>query len=275
MTETADVAAHYAAGGLLARIEEGLAQLGATPPLDPDLLAPVDEFHIGGRQATEPFLAQLGLGPGQRLLDLGCGLGGPARYAAQISGARVVGIDLTGEFVETGRALNRLTGLQDRVELVQGTILDLPFGPGGFDAAWMIHVGMNIADKHRIAAEAARVLKPGALFGIYDVMQTGTEGIAFPVPWAASPRHSALAPPQRYRDALQAAGFELISETDRTDFAESFFANLAGVQNAAEGPPPLGLHLLMGPDTPIKLRNMVANITAGRVAPVEMIARKR
>lgn len=273
MTEGTDVAAHYTNGGLLARIEAGLTALGAGRPLELETLAQVDEFHIGGRQATVPFLERLGLDAGQRVLDMGCGIGGPARFAAQSSGASVVGVDLTGEFVETGQALTGMAGLSEQVEMIEGSILDLPFGAAGFDAAYMIHVGMNITDKHRLAAEAARVLKPGAPFGIYDVMQMGTEEIAFPVPWAATPRESALATPQRYRDALEAAGFEVVSETDRTGFARDFFAQLAASQAAADGPPPLGLHLVMGADTGVKIKNMVANITAGRIAPVEMIAR--
>lgn len=273
MTEDSDVAAHYARGTLLQNITDGLVSMGVTPPFEPDILAPVDEFHIGGRQATIPFAESLGLSGDQRVLDLGCGLGGPARFVAHATGAKVVGIDLTPDFIETGRALTGMTGLDGKVDLVQGSILDLPFGNDGFDAAYMIHVGMNIADKHRLAAEAARVLKPGAGFGIYDVMHTSAKDITYPVPWAGSARESALATPQRYRDALSAAGFEILSETDRTDFATDFFARLAQAQKSAGGPPPIGLHLVMGDDTPAKIRNMVDNITAGHIAPIEMIAR--
>lgn len=267
MTETADVAAHYASATLLQRIEAGLAALGAAPPVPLDLLAPVDEFHVGGRQATIALLGKLGIGRGQRVLDLGCGLGGAARLAAEATGARLVGIDLTGDFIATGRALTEMTGLADRVELVGGSVLDLPFGAGGFDAAYMIHVGMNVADKHRLAAEAARVLKPGGLLGIYDIVRTGPGDIAYPLPWAAGPRESALAPLARYRDALAGAGLEIVAETDRRDFA------------AAPAPPRgarpvLGLHLVMGAGAGTKIRNLAAAIAAGAVAPVEIVARK-
>ena len=273
MTNASDITAHYTSGTLLQRIEAGLQALGATPPVPLEVLAPVDEFHIGGRAATVPFLAALGLGPGMAVLDMGCGIGGPARFAAQDSGAHVTGIDLTAEFVETGRALSEWAGLSDRVDLVQGSITDLPFEAGEFDAAWMIHVGMNIADKPAIAVEAARVLKPGARFGIYDVMRGKDGALAYPVPWASTADESALATPAQYRAALEGAGFEIVSQTDRTEFAEAFFARLAAAQAGSNGPPPLGLHLAMGDTAPAKLANMVANIRAGRIAPVEIIAR--
>jgi SAM-dependent methyltransferase len=273
MTDATGVVAHYTSGTLLERIEAGLKALGVTPPVPLEVLAMVDEFHVGGRAATVPFLDRLGLAPGMAVLDMGCGIGGPARFAAQNRGVHVTGIDLTAEFVGTARALSEMTGLSGQVELVQGSITDMPFAAGQFDAAWMIHVGMNIADKHAIATEAARVLKPGACFGIYDVMRAGAGEIAYPVPWAAAPGTSALATPAQYRAALVAAGFEIVAETDRTGFAEAFFDRLAGAQSGADGPPPLGLHLAMGESTPVKIANMVANIRARYIAPVEIIAR--
>lgn len=274
MTEDSSVEDHYSSGTLLGRIRAGLRVLGAEPPLPPDILAPVDEFHIGGRAATEAFVASLHLNSGSRVLDLGCGLGGPARFIAQTTGAQVTGIDLTEEFIETGRALTEMTGQGDLVRLAVGSILNLPFEGGAFDAAMMIHVGMNISDKSRLAREAARVLRPGGRFGIYDVMRVGDQAPEFPVPWASHPDQSALAPPEAYRTALQQAGFDIVAETNRVNVAKAFFAKLATAQIAAEGPPPLGLHLLMGETTAIKVHNMVAAIEAGRIAPVEIIGER-
>jgi ubiquinone/menaquinone biosynthesis C-methylase UbiE len=271
--EATGVAAHYSSGSLLERIKTGLAALNASPPLDLDTLAMVDEFHIGGRQATVPFLKKLEIGAGDRVLDLGCGLGGPARFAARTTGAHITGIDLTDEFVSTGRALTDMTGLTKQVDLVQGSILDLPFEPASFDAAYMIHVGMNIADKTRIAAQAARMLKPGGVFGIYDVMRVGEGQMLYPVPWASEERQSALATPDMYRQALVQAGFTVESELDLRGFAKDFFAQVLASQSGAEGPPPLGLHLIMGGNTPVMMRNMVANISEGRISPTEIIAR--
>ncbi|WP_050931090.1 class I SAM-dependent methyltransferase [Aestuariivita boseongensis] len=272
MTQASDVEGHYSSGQLLGRIKAGLDALGLAPPLSADDLAPVDEFHIGGRLATEPFVAAMGLSTGARVVDLGCGLGGPARYVAGQTGARVTGVDLTDEFVQTGRALCDWTGLGDKVTLKTGSILDLPLDDSSMDAAYMIHVGMNIADKAGLAREAARVLKPGGLFAIYDVMQVGPGEMDFPAPWASDASQSALASPEEYRAALEDAGFTIRQQTDRTGFAKDFFAKLAAAQTGQDGPPPLGLHLIMGADTGVKVQHMVQNIAVGRIAPIEMIA---
>ena len=273
MTDPGNVAQHYHSGHLLKKISDACAALDLSPPISPSALAPVDEFHIGGRTATMPFVKALGLTAESQVVDLGCGLGGPARYVASTTGARVTGVDLTAEFVETGRALTEWTGLSDRVKLIEGSVLDLPLEPGSMDAAYMIHVGMNIADKDGIAREAKRVLKPGGIFAIYDVMQVGEGQMDYPAPWASSPDQSALASPETYEAALKAAGFQLTERIDRTAFAKQFFSDLAAAQNQAGGPPPLGLHLVMGDDTSLKVQHMVRNIQGGLIAPIELHAR--
>ena len=273
MTDPNDIAEHYQSGHLLGRISDGCAALGLSPPIPHDALAPVDEFHIGGRLATEPFVKALALTPESWVVDFGCGLGGPARYVAATTGAHVTGIDLTAEFVETGRILTEWTGLSDRVQLIEGSVLDMPLDPGSMDAAYMIHVGMNIADKAGIMQEAKRVLKPGGVFAIYDVMQVGEGHMDYPAPWASSSEQSALASPQVYEEALKSVGFELTDRIDRTAFAKQFFADLAAAQSRSDGPPPLGLHLIMGGDTALKVQNMVRNIEHGLIAPTEIHAR--
>lgn len=273
MTEVSEVAEHYSSRALLDRIETALTEAGAKRPLDLDTLALFDEFHIGGRQATDHLLKRLDISAGNRVLDLGCGLGGPARYVSKVSSARVTGLDLTHDFVNAGNALTGQALMVDLVDLRQGSILDMPFDDEQFDVAYMIHVGMNIADKAALATEVARVLKPGGVFGIYDVMAADEPELTYPVPWASGPDHNALSVPQVYRDALSGAGFRIQSETDRTEFAKAFFARLADRQSKADGPPVLGLHLVMGPDAPTKIRNMVAAIHGHQIAPIEMIAR--
>ncbi len=187
---------HYTHGKLIDAIKDGLAKTGvALDQVTIDDLAPVDEFHIGGREATEEFLSQLNLTPDHHVLDIGSGIGGGARFAATRYGCRVSGIDLTEEFVETASALSDLVGLTDCVNFHQGSALETPFDDATFDAAFMLHVGMNIPDKGRLFAEAVRVIKPGGVIGIYDIMALTDEPLAFPVPWSSTPETSAVASP--------------------------------------------------------------------------------
>jgi SAM-dependent methyltransferase len=270
-----DISTHYTHGELIAAIRAGIEALGkTTDSITLNDLAPLDEFHIGGRQASQHFLDQLGLASDQHVLDVGCGLGGAARFAASHYRCRVDGIDLTTEYVETGRAICQWVGLDDRISLHQGSALSLPFAGSAFDCAYMLHVGMNIDNKVKLCSEIARVLRPGAVFGIYDVMKTGEGELTFPVPWATTAQSSAVAEPAQYRSALEASGFALTAELNRRDFALAFFDELQAKTMAAGGPPPLGLHILMGRNAADKIRNMIANISTGLIAPVEMIARK-
>jgi SAM-dependent methyltransferase len=266
---------HYARGGLIRAITDGLVALGKTPrSVTVDDLAPVDEFHIGGRQATEELAKQLALSKGAHVLDVGSGLGGAARFVAGRYGCRVTGIDLTADYVEAARVLSEWTGVGERLTFHHGSALATPFADAEFDAAYMLHVGMNVPDKPALFREVARVLKAAGTFGIYDVMRTGATAVAFPVPWAATPDTSAVASPETYKTALRASGFEILAEHDRRDFAIGFFRALRARMAQTGGPPPLGLHLVMGPDAAVKIGNMIANIEAGSIAPVELIARR-
>ena len=163
MSVEQSVAQHYTHGSLERTILDALSAAGKDlDRLNPSDLAPVDEFHIGGRQATIDFAEQLDARPGMRLLDIGSGLGGASRYFAQNHGCRVTGVDLTEEYVAVAEALARRVGLGASVSYKHGSALSLPFAPGAFDGAYMIHVGMNIEDKARLFAELRRVLAPGA-----------------------------------------------------------------------------------------------------------------
>jgi ubiquinone/menaquinone biosynthesis C-methylase UbiE len=189
-------------------------------------------------------------------------------------GCRVCGVDVTPEFIETGRILCEWVGLDRHVDLLHGSALDMPFDTGRFDAAIMLHVGMNIADKRGLFAEVFRVLRPGAVFGVYDVMQTGTDPIVYPVPWSSVAETSALATPADYIAALEQAGFTIQSQRDRRDFALEFFAAARRRVEANGNVPTLGVHIAMGDSAPVKISNMIENIAAGRIAPVEIIARR-
>ncbi len=270
-----DVTDHYTHGDLATAIRSGIESLGKkVESITVNDLAPVDEFHIGGRQASEDFLSQLDLSPEKQVLDVGCGLGGAARFVASRYGCRVTGIDLTPEYVETGNVLCGWVGLGNSISLHQGSALAMPFADRAFDRAYMLHVGMNIDDKPKLCSEVSRVLRSDSLFGIYDVMRIGDGELTYPVPWATTAASSALATPAQYREALQAAGFSVIAERNQRDFALAFFDQLRARTAAAGGPPPLGLHILMGRNTPDKVQNMIQNISNGRIAPVELIARK-
>ena len=267
------VALHYAHGSLEQAILNALAAAGKDMNrLTPKDLAPVDEFHVGGRQATIAFAEQFGPRPGMRLLDVGCGLGGAARYFADEHGCRVTGIDLSGEYVSVANALAARVGLGDRVSYQPGSGLDLPFAPASFDGAYLFHVGMNIEDKARLFGEVRRVLAPSGVFGIYDVMRLAAGELSYPVPWASWPECSFVADAARYRSLLVAQGFEVLHERCRRDFALEVF-HLMRTRGAAGGPGPLGLHIVMGPDAGRKVANMLGDITSGLIAPTELICR--
>ncbi|MDH3987104.1 MAG: class I SAM-dependent methyltransferase [Gammaproteobacteria bacterium] len=267
------VAAHYTHGQLLERIVSGVEAIGKTPAtVTVDELAPVDEFHIGGRQASEDFISQLELSADDHTLDVGCGIGGTSRFVASRFGCRVTGIDLTPEFVSAGQSLCDWVGLSGQVELHQGDATAMPFTDQSFDAAFMLHVGMNIANKAGLFAEVYRLIKPAGVFGVYDVMQTSDEPLSYPVPWSSVPGTSALATRQQYTEALELAGFDVLKIRDRREFAAEFFAETRRRVEQAGGAPPLGVHIAMGESAPVKISNMVENIAAGRISPVEIIA---
>lgn len=270
------VARHYARDDLEQAILDALIVSGKDiARLVPADLAPVDEFHTAGRQTTIDLAERLDFNRGMHLLDIGCGIGGAARFFAQERGCRVTGIDLTEEYVRTAAALSRRVGLDGQVAFRQASALALPFEAGAFDGAYMMHVGMNIEEKPRLFAEARRVLKPGATFAVFDVMRTGDGELRFPVPWAAIPATSFVASLVEYHKSLEAADFTIVKERNRREFAQEFFRE-AMAQNAERGgPPPLGIHILMKTEAAQKIANYVSNLQAGLIAPVELICRAR
>jgi MPBQ/MSBQ methyltransferase len=273
MTSDPRVATHYSVGDLEQKFLDAASAAGLdVTRLGPGDLAAADEFHIGGRQATAHLLDQLDLRAGMHVLDLGSGPGGASRFAAAQYGCQVTGVDITREYVDLAAALAWRMGLADRVDYRLADVVDLPFEAGSFDGAFMLHVGMNVADKPRLCAEVARVLASGASFALYDVMRIGPGEVEFPVPWAGSAAISFVEPPEHYRACLEAAGFQVVSTQERTEFALDFYREMRARMSAA-GTPPLGLHLVMGADSAQKVANMIQNIERGVVAPVEMIAR--
>ena len=273
MTNT--IADHYAADRLLASIEAGMAAIGKSPStVSVADLGPVDEFHVGGRSATTELCDQLGATHDGRLLDVGCGIGGTARFIASTVGSHVTGLDITPGYIDVARTLSEWTGLDELNRFEVGSALDMPFDDHSFDGATQLHVGMNIADKAALFTEVYRVLRPGGSFGVYDIMRTDEQPFDFPVPWANDESASSVAGVGTYRDGLQAAGFELGAERNRREFAIEFFTAMRERTAQQGGPPPLGLHVIIGADTPTKMANLVGALVAGTLAPVEMICHK-
>lgn len=275
MTATeAKIVSHYTNGALLDAIRAGWAKLKTTSDERAiDQLAGVDEFHIGGRIATELVCSHLDLAPGMRVLDVGCGLGGAARFMAATFGAKVEGVDLTPEYVAVGNQLSQEVGLADSVALVEGNALALPKDDGLYDRVTMFHVGMNIPDKERLFSEMARVLKPGGVLAAYDVMRVGDPPVDYPVPWAQDETTSFVEPVAHYRAAIERAGLTVATESRQKDLGLEFFARMKA-RVAESGPPPLGLHLVMGKDAGVKAANMAGNIAKDAIAPVLLTARK-
>jgi ubiquinone/menaquinone biosynthesis C-methylase UbiE len=269
------VSESYFHGNLLNAIQASIGKLGKTvDSVTVEDLGPVDEFHIGGRSATKSFLDQLNFSNQDHILDVGCGLGGATRFVANTYGSRVTGIDLSQEYTDTGEALSNWVKLDKQITLQQGSALSMPFEDKTFDGGYMLHVGMNIEDKAVLFTEIYRVLRPGATFGVYDIMRQNGGKLTFPVPWATDKSTNKLANSDQYKRALSDAGFEVASENNRSEFALEFFKQMRAKTEANGGPAPLGLHTLMKESTPIKLKNMVDNIAAGYIAPVEIIAHK-
>jgi ubiquinone/menaquinone biosynthesis C-methylase UbiE len=267
------VAGHYTRGRLEETILQALARAGSDPDqLRAMDLATVDEFHVGGLEATKELGAQMELQPGLRVLDVGSGIGGPARYFAAEHQCKVTGIDLTEEFVQVARALTRRTKLDHLVEFVQASAQHLGFQAGTFDRAYMIHVGMNIADKAGVFREVRRVLKHGGMFAIFDILRAGDGEIVYPVPWALSEETSFVAHVKSYRDTLEGVGFRVERERDRRAFAIEFTER--AIERAAQsGQPTLSLHLLMGELAPVMIKNVLTMMKQGVLGPVELYAR--
>ncbi len=256
------VTMHYGAGDLSQAILETLARAGVDMEnLEAADLFPVDQLHAGGIAATRYALERLEISSGTRLLDVGCGIGGPSRLAATYD-AQVTGIDLTPEFVDAASALTERVGLSEAASFVATPGEALPFDAGSFDAALMVHVGMNIPDKQALFEEVHRVLAPGAHFAVFDQMRIGTGTLPFPMPWAEDRRSSFVETVGQYTAHLATAGFTVTEVEDRTE--------------STLGPPPDGPvspMAIFGAPFRARIGNNVAATRAGRLGAVLVMAR--
>ncbi|MBS7696331.1 MULTISPECIES: methyltransferase domain-containing protein [unclassified Chelatococcus] len=268
-----EVANHYSRAGLESAILDALRASGAdVDHLTSADLRGADEFHLGWHAATAALASDLGLTKGERVLDVGSGIGGPARYFAETYGCVVSGIDLTEDYVAVSTALTQRCGLDDRVSFTQASALALPFPSSHFDATTLIHVGMNIPDKTALFSEIRRILKQGGRFGVYDIMRLDDVELPFPMPWAQTSATSYVERPDTYRNALESAGFVITEAHDRSLLALDL-ARAMRDKVEKEGAPPLGLHLLMGPAGGQRMENVLGALQRGHIAPIAMIAR--
>lgn len=261
-----DVARHYGRSDVLEAIFDGLRAEGKDlDRLTPDDLAPVDEFHIRGREATVELAELAGSNPGMKVLDVGCGLGGSSRYLAAEHSCDVTGIDLTPEYCHAATALSKCVGLEALTHFRCGSALEMPFEDGLFDLAWTQHVQMNIADKRGLYAEIFRVLRPGGKFVFHDVTAGAGGAPHYPTHWAEIASMSHLITPGDLRELLVDTGFEVEEWRDKSKISRDWF--LAAMQKRAAGPKPnLGLHLLIGETGPAKFQNVGRNLAEQRIS---------
>ena len=265
---------HYGTGGVLDSILYALAAMGKDlNQLRPKDLAPVDEFHVRGREATLDLAYLAGLRPGSCVLDVGCGLGGSVRYLADEHQCRATGLDLTREYVKTALALAEKVGLSAKTNFVQASALAIPFAGGFFDVVWAEHVQMNIADKSRFYSEIARALKTGGRFVFHEILQGEGGEPHYPLPWANGPSISFLPKPESLQDFLQAAGLSVTSWEDKTQQSLDWFAAVIETLKK-KGRPPLGLHLLMGEKARLKSQNQIRSLQEKRISVIQGMAGK-
>lgn len=267
------VSQHYGSADLIQRIRSALVQAGKSlDSLTLEDLAPVDQFHTRGLAATRELIAFAGVKAGWRVLDVGSGLGGPARVLASDKKCQVVGVDITREFCETATELSRWTGLRDVTEFRHGDATALPFDDRHFDLAMTMQIQMNIQDKRRFYGEIFRVLKPGGRFVFQDIMAGPGGPIHLPVPWATRPEMSHLMPIGALRETLKDAGFQVEALDDTSEEALAWRRK----QPAAAGlaPSVLGIHVVMGEQFSLMQANQVRNLEEHRVTFVRGAARR-
>jgi SAM-dependent methyltransferase len=268
MTTEAKVSDHYGSGDLTKRILAALAETGQpTDRISADALFPFDQLH--GRQlaATKEHVGRLKLDPGKTVLDVGSGIGGPARYMAFSFGCRVSGIDVTEAFVTTARELTARCGLSDRVDFRVGNALAMPFADASFDAAACQYVAMNIADKAGLLREIHRVLKPGGQL-VWSSVVAGPGEPRYPLPWARDPSVSFLVSPRALRALFDAAGFRILEWSDESDLLRA----------ASASPPPPAFRamsgVILGEDFGERFQNFGRNIEAGSIGSVLALAER-
>jgi SAM-dependent methyltransferase len=274
MADTQSISDHWATGDVYARIMQAMEAASISPDtVTLEQMAPVDHFHARGLPATIDLADALPIEAGHHIVDIGCGLGGPARYLAERFGCRVSGVDITKPFVEAANKLTALLKMEAQVEVELGDGQHLPYGDAMFDGGYTQHVTMNIADRARFFGEAFRVLKPGAFFALTEHGLGPKGNPHYPCPWSDDGSGAYLVTPAETVACLEGAGFVDI-EAENTG-AKYLAGYRRAMELAAQGAlPPFGVHILMGLTAPAKAKNAARNIEEGRTHPVQVICYK-
>jgi sarcosine/dimethylglycine N-methyltransferase len=262
MTDLLDGARdHYRATGLTERLKAALRTFGPEEQrLTPQQLATLDQFHTRGLAATAELAKLAAITADMSVLDVGSGVGGPARFLAATCGCQVTGVDLSEPFVDAARYLTERTGQSGQVSFQTASALELPFNDGGFDVAVLQHVAMNISDRARLYREILRVLKSGGKFATFDVVLNSGDP-HYPVPWARTPATSFLLTAAATREVIESAGFRMLAWQDDSEAARAWIAQLR-----ASGPPSSpNLGVVMGPDFAQLAANLGRNLLEGRL----------
>ncbi len=268
------IKAHYGQTNFSTKILTFLQQAGKDiNALTRADIATFDEFHIRGRKATQEMGQLAGLQEGMRVLDIGCGIGGPARTLAAEFGCQVTGLDLVEEYCEAAYELTERVGLSDKVTFRHGNALDLPFEVAAFEVVWTQHMSMNIEDKEQLFGEIRRVLRPGGRLAMYEVFAGEVTPAHFPVPWANDAALSFLVPAATGRKQLQEAGFKDGVWDDVSTLCLNWFKQLQSrlAAQAVDTPPPLGIELLMGTSYGTKIANVIRNLTEQRIVVIQAV----
>ena len=276
MSASRDVSRHYSRGELLDRLSAALVQDGVDPR-HPDIesLAPYDQFHGRGLEATVEIANLLDVAADDRILDIGSGIGGPARYFAHRFGCDVTGIDLTAEFCDVASHLTRLLGLGHRVRFVLGNAVRMPFANNSFDGAYSMNVSMNIADKAGFYREIHRVLRPGGWLMLSEIAKGAGGDAEYPTPWADSARTSFLSTPEETRRGLLEAGIDVVRVHSTREAALAFGARSRAMVDRGEKPPHRAVGLIHGEIGPRAIANTARALADARIVPIEVLGRKR
>jgi ubiquinone/menaquinone biosynthesis C-methylase UbiE len=264
---------YYEGPDIVDRLLHALVEAQLDPDaLDIDDLAGLDEFHALGRGATVALADLADVQPEDRVLDIGAGIGGPARYLAARRRARVIALDATPRFCRAAELLTRGAGLADRVTVVCGDARTLPFKDASFDLAWSQAVSQNVADKQRLIAEAARVVRPGGRVALFEVVAGPGGPVELPVPWADEDEQSWLVSAEELRELLEAASLQIITWNEGQAALDAIAKATAQVP-ITRTDPHLGLHILM-PDFEERMAGLGRNIAQDKIALVQVVARR-